>query len=137
MQKALFCSIFFIVALVMGCASQLTVKRVMVNPPQLAAGDDAKIFVIFNGPKNKVASVIATVRENPEIYYTLNDHGTKGDEKANDNIWTSAATVPSDAPADIYHLDIRAIDNDGHEIVTKGLEQLNTGHSGTVEVTVK
>ncbi|MFQ5606030.1 MAG: choice-of-anchor X domain-containing protein [bacterium] len=124
----LFCSIF---AGITGCATQLSVKQVMVDPPELAAGEDAKIVVVFTGPKNKVASVTATVRENPEFTYTLTDDGTNGDEKARDNIWTAQTTVPYEALAGTYHLDIRAMDKDGNEIVVEGLTELST------EVTVK
>jgi len=112
-------------AVVIGCATRLSLKQVMVDPPQITRGSKAKIIVVFKGPKSKVASVQATVRENPEITYNLNDNGTNGDEKANDNIWTAQTTVPYDAPAGMYHLDIRAIDKDNNEIVSRELEQLS------------
>jgi hypothetical protein len=136
MKKALFCSIFFMVALALGCAGQLAVKQMTVDPVEVAAGNKAKIVVAFDGPKNKVANVTATVRENPDVYYSLNDEGKNGDEKAGDNIWSRVAEVPWDAPAALYHLDIRATDKDGNEIFAKGSEQ-KAGRSGTITVTVK
>ena len=104
MKDVLFCLICSILAVVIGCATRLSLKQVMVDPPQITRGSKAKIIVVFKGPKSKVASVQATVRENPEITYNLNDNGTNGDEKANDNIWTAQTTVPYDAPAGMYHL---------------------------------
>ena len=125
------------VAMTIGCAGQLAVKQVMVDPMEVAAGNNTKISVVVTGSKNKVGKVIATVRENPDLFFTLNDSGQDGDEKAGDNIWTYVATVPYDAPAAKYHLDIRLSDKEGNEIIAEGLEQQTTGRSGTVEVIVK
>ena len=136
MKEALFCSTLFMVTLVLGCAGQLAVKQMMIDPVEVAAGGKAKVVVAFDGPKNKVANVIATVRENPDVYFSLNDEGKNGDEKAGDNIWSYLAEVPYDAPAALYHLDIRATDKDGNEIFAKGSEQ-KAGRSGTIKVTIK
>ena len=137
MNRVQFTSIFISMLFLIGCGGQLAVKQTIVEPPQLTPGKTGKIIVIFSGPKNEVAEVVATVREAPNVYYTLNNSGENGDEKAGDNIWTCEAVVPWDAPADTYHLDIQARDEDGNEIITNGLEQQEKGRSGTVEVIVK
>ena len=137
MKKTLFGLLIISILLIIGCASQLAVKQTMIDPPQVNVGDDAKIVIVFTGEKNSVATVIATVRENPEMYFSLNDDGENGDEKAGDNIWTYTITIPWDAPSDTYHLDIRARDQEGNEIITEGYEQQSTGRSGTVEIIVK
>ena len=84
-----------------------------------------------------MAEVVATVREAPDFNFRLNDKGEDGDEKAGDNIWSREVTVPLDAPADTYHLEILAKDTDGNEIITPGLEQQQFGQSGSVEVVVE
>ncbi len=136
MKKVTFGFITLYIAYLIGCASQLAVKEMMVEPPRVNVGAQVKIMVAFTGPKNSVATVIATVREDPEMYFALNDEGQDGDEIVGDNVWTYTATVPWDAPADTYHLDIRARDQDGDEIITKGYEQQTTGRSGTIAITV-
>ncbi|MBN2028931.1 hypothetical protein JW824_01690 [bacterium] len=136
MKKAYWGFMILSIACMIGCASQLAVRQMMVDPPTVNVGSQAKIMVVFTGPKNAVSTVIATVRENPEMYFALNDEGQDGDEEAGDNVWTYTVSVPWDAPADTYHLDIRARDQEGNEIITGGYEQQETGRSGTVEVIV-
>ena len=130
-------SIFTIMAFLGGCAGQLAVKQTIADPTILTPGKEAKLFVIFKGSKNKVAEVVATVREAPDFNFSLNDKGEDGDEKAGDNIWSREVTVPLDAPSDTYHLEILAKDTDGNEIITPGLEQQQFGRSGSVEVVVE
>ena len=139
MNRVLFIciSVFTIVAFLGGCAGQLAVKQTFVDPPKTAPGEKVKIIVKFKGPKNKVSEVVATVQEAPDFRLPLNDKGENGDEKAGDNIWSGEASVPMDAPANTYHLDILAKDTDGNEIITPGLEQQEYGRSGAVEVVVE
>jgi len=137
MNKTLFYSILFIVALVLGCAGQIAVKQTIAEPSEVAPGEDIKIHVVLKGSKDKTGNVVVTVREYPEILISLNDNGDNGDEKAGDNIWSFKFPIPWDAPAGIYHLDISVQDKDGNEIITKGFEQQSTGRSGTIEVTIE
>ena len=137
MKKTVFGLFCFIIVFVLGCAARFSIEETKVEPSQVAPGEDAKIFVVFKGPKDKVANVTATVREYPEMVIPLNDKGENGDIKAGDNIWTFKMTIPWEAPADIYHLDISVYDQSGNEIITKGFEQQSTGRSGTIELTIK
>jgi hypothetical protein len=130
-------SIFTILAFLAGCAGQLAVKQAIVDPPKSAPGENVKIMVKFKGPKNRVSEVVATVRDAPNFVFPLNDNGQNGDDKAGDNIWSSEQTVPYNAPANTYYLDILAKDTDGNEIITPGLEQQQYGRSGVVEVVVE
>lgn len=136
MKKVLSVGLLFFAALAFGCAGALSVGQISVSPEEVDAGAEAKIMVVFKGPKDKVAKVIVTVRENPDIYYSLNDEGKNGDEKAGDNIWTYVAAVPYDAPPAIYNLDISAYDKENNEIVTEGVSKQSMGKTGTVKVTV-
>ncbi len=125
------------VLIITGCTSQLKVKQLMVKPSTIAPGEDAIIIIVFKGPADKIATVTATVRENTGIFYVLNDDGVDGDEKANDKMWSSALTVPIEAPSATYHLDFSARDEEGNEIIVRSSEALETGLIGTVEVVVK
>ncbi|UCE05872.1 MAG: hypothetical protein JSW07_20150 [bacterium] len=137
MNKTIFCSILFIVVLLLGCAGQLALQDIIVEPKEVVPGDDAKIFVVLKASKSKVASVVATVREVPDFSFSLNNEGKDGDEKAGDNVWSYQVMVPWEADAGIYHLDISVRDKDGNEIIARGLEQRNTGRSGSIEVIIK
>ena len=95
-----------------------------------------KLTVVLKGASDKVSRVTATVREAPEFSFSLNDKGKYGDEKAGDNIWSYAITVPYEADPGDYHLDISVRDKEGQELVVEGNEKRSTGKSGTVIVTV-
>jgi len=137
MKKASFGTILFIVVFLLGCTGQLAVEQITAEPSSVAPGEEAKIFVVLKGPKDKAASVTATVRKYTDYSFSLNDDGVNGDEKAGDNIWTYKITIPWEAPADTYHIDISVRDNEGHVIITKGFEKQSTGRSGTTELIVK
>ena len=130
-------AIFSILAFLGGCARHLAVKQAIAEPPASAPGEKIKIMVIFEGPKDGVSEVVATVREAPDFRVVLNDNGENGDEKAGDNIWSSEQTVPFNAPANTYYLDVLALDIVGNEIITPGLEQQQYGRSGVVEVVIE
>lgn len=137
MNRTWTCAILIIFALTFDCAGQLAIKQITAESTQLERGEETKIYVVFNGPNDKVASVEATVREAPEVYYILNNDGKNGDEKEGDNIWTCTAQVPWEADSGTYHLDISALDADGNEILLESSEKQNEPRRGTIEVTVK
>lgn len=137
MRKSSFYSILVMLTLILSCAGQLAVKKIWMEPGEVEPGDQAKIFVILKGSTNKVSKIIATVREATDMYFSLNDNGKDGDEKAGDNIWSYQVVVPWEADAGTYHLDFSVYDKEGDELVTKGMEQQRTGRSGSVKVIVK
>jgi len=123
--------------LVFGCAGKLAIDQTFAAQSEADAGGTVKIFVVFKGPVDQVASVTATVREYPDFSFAMNNTGEEGDEKAGDNIWTYTLNFPYETPANLYHFDISVTDQSGNEIITKGLEQQSTGRSGTIEITIK
>ena len=137
MRKAYLVLFILSIAILIGCAGQLAVKQMMAEPSEVSVGSEVKIMVTFTGQKNAISTVIGTVRENPEMFFSLNDDGEDGDETAGDDTWSYTAPVPWDAQPYTYHLDIRARDLDGNEIISEGFEQQSTGRSGTIEITVK
>ena len=137
MRKYSFPSILIILILILGCAGQLAVKEIHVEPKVTEPGSEAKVFVVLKGSTDKVSKIIATVREATDMYFSLNDEGKDGDEKAGDNIWSYKVVVPWQAGAGTYHVDFSVYDKEGNELVTKGMEQQRTGPSGSVEVIVK
>ncbi len=137
MRKSSFYSILVILTLILSCVGQLAVKEIWMEPKKVEPGDNAKVFVLLKGSVDKVSKIIATVREVPDMYFSLNDSGKDGDEKVGDNIWSYEVVVPWEADARTYHLDFSVYDKEGNELITKGMEQQRTGRSGTVEVIVK
>lgn len=137
MQKRSYFSILILLVLVLGCAGQLAIKQITVEPKEVAPGDNAKIFVILKGAKDKVAKIVAVVREAPDMSFSLNNEGKNGDEKAGDQIWTTEVVVPWQANAGIYHLDFSIYDKEDNVLVSKGMEQSSAGRSGSIEVIVK
>lgn len=135
-MKARLYSTLLLLVFTTGCASQLAVKEMAIEPATISLGKRGLIKVTFVGPKKSVASVHATVYEAPEIFYDLSDDGTNGDEKADDNVWTARVDVPYEAQPGIYHLDIRARDAEGNTIAVKGGELTGAGYSGSITVTV-
>lgn len=137
MRKFSFFSLLIMITLIVSCAGQLAVEKIWLEPTEVAPGDPAKIFVVLKGSTDKVSKIIATVREAPDMFFSLNDSGRDGDEKAGDNIWSYQVVVPWGAGAGTYHLDFSVYDKEGNELVTKGMEQQRTGRSASVEVIVK
>ena len=137
MKKAYLILFILSTVIMIECAGQLAIRQMMVEPPEVTEGSEATILVVFTGQKNTVSSVVARLREDPEIVFSLNDNGESGDKMAGDNIWTYSVTVPLNTLANTYHFDISARDLEGNEIITEGYEQQITGRSGTVEITVK
>jgi hypothetical protein len=136
-MRRFYVSLIIIIGLVVGCSNKLMIKQASVNPEKAAPGDAATFIVVFTGAKNTVQSVSATVREYPEMTFPLNDSGIDGDEKAGDNLWSYQIEVPWEAPAQPYHFDLRALDKEGNEVISKGFEQQSTGRSGSVLLTVE
>lgn len=137
MNKTYISLVLSVMILILNCAGQLGVKEIWVEPKEAEPGGNAKIFVILKGSTDKVSKIIATVREAPDMYFSLNDEGKDGDEKAGDKIWSYEVVVPWEAYAGTFHIDFSVYDKEGNELVTKGLEQQRTGRSGTVDVFVK
>ena len=123
--------------LMAGCASQLAVQSFAADPADISPGQSAILMVTFQGPADQVYSVVATVREAPDIMYTLNNSGNNGDAQAGDKTWSIEVTVPYEATPGDYHLDIVALDQERKIIVEKGVEMEDVSQSGTLEVTVK
>ena len=120
-----------------GCAGQLAIKEITADPNEVTAGKQATLMVIFTGPKKKVASVTATVREAPEVYYRLNNDGKNGDEEAGDNIWTCNAIVPYEAMPGTYNLDISAKDTEGNILFMEKVDKKKKGRRGILKVKVE
>jgi len=129
-------ALVLLTSIILACASQLTIKQISINSTELAPGDETKMFVVFKSSQKNVAQVTATVREASEIYYSFNDDGKEGDEKAGDNIWTCNVEVPWNAPAGNYHLDITAEDKDDNPIFIEKTKQKSKDKGMTIEVTV-
>jgi len=130
----------FIVAVLIFClplvvaAKQPKLKSATIEPKVTATGDTVKITVEFTGKVKDVKEVSFIVREYPYDYPRTYLTPLKDKKK---NIWVLEGPVPWDAYAQTYHLDLRALDKKGKEIVSKGCEKQTTGRTGTIEFKVK
>ena len=115
-------------------AKQPKLKSATIEPKIAATGDTVAVVVEFTGKAKDIKEVSFIVREYPYDYpRTYFTH----DKKEKKNIWQLVGPVPWDAYAQSYHLDVRALDKKGKEIVTKGLEKQSTGRTATIEFKVK
>jgi len=103
-----------------GCATgKIAFTRATVVPAEVSLGKSSILCVSITDPREMVDSVIATVREFPEMEVELFDDGEEGDRVAGDGIWSFRIEVPMTAPPGTYHFDIRAYAGDGTEISVK------------------
>ena len=116
-----------------GICKQPQLKSATLEPTKASPGDSLTLTVEFSGKKADVKSVTVLVREYPEEGPRIT---LKACEKSKKNVWSYTGRIPYDAPSEIFHLDISAIDKDGKEIVTKGCENHYTGRTGTVKLEV-
>lgn len=130
-------SITIMLIFLQSCAGQLAIQEIRMDPQKVEPGDEAMIFVVVKGSTSKISKIVATVREAPDMYFTLNDNGKDGDEKAGDKTWSYQVIVPWEADPGVYHLDFSFYDKDGKLIVTRSMKQGRTGSSESIEVYVK
>ena len=103
-----------------GCATRkLAFTEAIVVPPEVAVGKSSILRVNISDPRDIVNSVVATIREVPEMEIKMYDDGLEGDETAGDGVWSFRLDVPPTAAPGTYHFDIRAYDETGAEIMVK------------------
>jgi len=103
-----------------GCATRkLAFTNATVTPIEVAVGKSAVLTVSISDARGTVNSVVATVREMPEMAIQMFDDGLEGDETADDGVWSLRLDVPPTAAPGTYHFDIRAYDESGAEIIVK------------------
>jgi hypothetical protein len=120
-------------------ASQVKIKEITAQPALVDAGDTILLSVEFEGLKDDVWMVRASVREanNLDYTYMLNDEGKKGDEKAGDNIWSYQVQISANAPPGQFHFDFQALDKDLNGIYLIGTIKEGIGEQGSLVFTVK
>ena len=134
MKKLFFIAVLIMFIPLVVSAKQPKLKSATIEPKVAATGDTVTITVEFTGKAKSIKEVSFIVREYPYDYpRTWLTH----DKKEKKNIWKLVGPIPWDAYAQSYHLDIRALDKKGKEIVTKGLEKQSTGRTASIEFKVK
>lgn len=107
-------------ALSTGCVWQrLDIATTTVTPDEVTIGNAVLVTAEVNDPHGSVASVIAVVREVPEMAFELFDDGQEGDVKADDGVWSCKLVVPAEALPGTYHFDITAYGPAGDEITVR------------------
>ncbi|MBC8180266.1 hypothetical protein H8E88_03995 [candidate division KSB1 bacterium] len=134
MKKLIFIAVLIMFIPLVLSAKQPKLKSATIEPKVAATGDTVTIMVEFTGKVKDIKEVSFIIREYPYDYPRTYFVSLKDKKK---NIWVLEGPVPWDAYAQSYHLDIRALDKKGKEIVTKGLEKQSTGRTATIEFKVK
>ncbi|MBN2091814.1 hypothetical protein JW964_19520 [candidate division KSB1 bacterium] len=135
MKKVIIMTLLMLAVLVqLIFAEQPKLKEAAVKPNEAAIGDTIKVTVEFTGVRKDIREVYLTVREYQYDYPRI---PLAADTTCKKNIWAMKGPIPNEAPPELFHLDITAIDKEGKEIVTKGFEQSYTGKAGTIELKVK
>lgn len=137
MKKLLIIALLILCIPIVVLSKQPTLKSSKIEPAVAAPGDTVKITVEFTGSAKKLKEVSFIVREYPYDYPRTYFQPVKESKK---NVWVLVGPVPYDAyeaSGETLHLDLKAIDKDGKEIVTKGHEEQTTGKTGTIEFKVK
>ena len=134
MKKLLILSIAVFLLTSAGFSKQPVLKKAVIEPAAAAPGDSIKITAEFSGKQKDIRGITIIAREYPYDGPTIHLQPCK-DKK--ENVWFFKGAVPYDAPNEIFHLDITAIDKKGKEIISKGFENQSTGHAGTIKFEVK
>ena len=113
-------------------AGQPKVIEAKISPEKATVGEKITVTVEFSGTAKDLKQVYLTVREYPYDGPTIVLRPVKGKK----NIWSAEETVPYEAPAETFNLDINAVDKKGKEIVSKGFENNYTGKAGSVKLEV-
>jgi hypothetical protein len=124
-------ALFLIASLAM--AGQPKVVKATITPAKASIGDSVKVEVEFTGKKADLKQVYLVVRG---YEYDTDAIVLKACDKSKKNVWVADQVIPYEAPAEIFHLDVNAIDKKGKEIVSKGFENNSSGKAGSVELTV-
>ena len=91
-----------------------------IEPATVKPGGHVIITVAAADPAKAMAKLEAIVTEYPVMKLPLNDAGQGDDKTAGDGIYTLGLTVPEEAPAGTYHLEISALDAAGNAIQAAG-----------------
>ena len=134
MKKLIIIAVLIMCIPLVVSAKQPKLKSATIEPKIAATGDTVKIAVEFTGKVKDIKELSFIVREYPYDYPRTYLTPVKKSKK---NIWLVQGPVPWDAYAQTYHLDLKAIDKKGKEIITKGFEKQTTGRTGTIEFKVK
>jgi len=117
----------------MAMAKQPKLVKATITPAKAAIGDSVKVQVEFTGKQSALKQVYLVVRG---YEYDTDAIVLKPAADTKKNIWIADQIIPYEAPAEVFHLDVNAIDKKGNEVVTKGFENSSTGKAGTVELIV-
>ena len=128
-----------VLGLAAGCATPGRIpsfSSATIRPETLKPGDRALITADIRDRFGIVKSVVAIVRENPDIEIALKDDGVAPDLSPGDGVWTVDIVIPFEAPAGEFTLDVRGINEDGEVIAVPGAEGSAVPLSAEVHVSI-
>ena len=89
-----------------------TVQEFSLEPSTVSPGSEIEIVAGIHDPTGRVKTALALVREHPQAKWMLK----KGDS---DGKWRYAFTIPPNAPAGEYNMDLYLSDQDDLPIMGK------------------
>lgn len=114
-------------------AAEPGLKEVKIDKEVYKPGESVSVSIEFTGKATEIQSVELFSREYrydaPKMMMQL-----LGDGK---NIWVLKADLPYDAPLGTYHVEIKALDKDGKEIVSNDCANCTFGKTGVFKFEVK
>lgn len=114
-------------------AGQPKLVKATISPEKASIGDSVKVEVEFTGKKADLKQVYLVVRG---YEYDTDAIVLKACDESKKNLWVAKSVIPYEAPAEVFNLDVNAIDKGGKEIITKGFENNSSGKAGSVKLTV-
>ena len=114
-------------------AGQPKLVQATITPDTVSIGDSVTVEVRFTGKISDLDKVYLVVRG---YEYDTQPFYLQPCESSDQNVWTAKEPVPYNASAEVYHLDINAIDKNGKEIVTEAYKDNSSGKAGSIKLTV-
>jgi len=114
--------------------AKVKLVKAVIEPAAAAAGEQVTVTVEFSGKAKNVKQVMLIPREYAydidQPYYLQQDASGK-------NIWMLQGPIPYEAPAGSVHLEVKAVDKDGKEIVLKKFKDQEFGKAGLIDFEIK
>lgn len=134
-MKRVIAVIGVLLLLVTVAEAKIKLVEAKVEPAAATVGEQVVGHVEFTGKAKNVSKVLIIPRE--YAYEIDSPFQMVKDESTKKNVWKLETRVPYDAPSGKIHLEIKALDNDGEEIVIEEYESQVHGKAGVVEFEIK
>ena len=130
-MKKLFLITFFLGFTTFTMGNNPEIKDISLSKETYSPGDSITISVEFTGDASAVSSVELFSRE---YYYDAPE--LKMQQMEDKNVWLLKGNVPYDTPPGTHHLEIKALNKNGKEIVDQ-CNECSYGKTGVIELKIE